>query len=171
LKLTLRPATLRETNAWIDKHHSHHKPSKGHRWSIALENDGQLCAVALVSTPRAPELSKNPRILEVARTCTDGTKHAASKVLAAAARACLAMGCVRVVTYTRADETGVSVRAAGFRPVARVDGREWTSGNKKTRWLPGLYVPTTAIVDRIRWERGPEAAPEFFLRKDRRVIE
>lgn len=27
-------------------------------------------------------------------------------------------------------------------------------GNRKTRWLPGLYLPSTEIVDRVRWERG-----------------
>lgn len=28
----------------------------------------------------------------------------------------------------------------------------WDGGNKADRWLPGLYVPTTEIVDRVRWE-------------------
>jgi len=62
------------------------------------------------------------------------------------------MGVRRMVSYTRADEHGTCYRAAGWKPVATVDGRGWTTGNKAARWLPGLYEPTTEIVDRMRWE-------------------
>lgn len=33
-----------------------------------------------------------------------------------------------------------------------------SSGNRRQRHLPGLYVPSTEIIDRVRWERGPRAS-------------
>lgn len=57
-----------------------------------------------------------------------------------------------MVSYTRIDEEGVCYRAAGWLRVADVAGRAWTTGNKSQRWIPGLYEPTTEIIDRVRWE-------------------
>jgi hypothetical protein len=150
--MTLRPATLREANAWIAEHHSHHRPVRGHLFSIAAEL-GDLIGVVVVGRPVAPGL-QDGRTLEVTRLCTIGHPNAASCLLGAAWRAVRAMGVVRLVSYTRADEAGTSYRAAGWRAVAEVDGRPWTTGNKADRWLPGLYEPTTEIVDRVRWERA-----------------
>lgn len=53
------------------------------------------------------------------------------------------------------------IRAAGWRPVARVDGRAHDTGNRRGRWLPGIVEPTTEIVDRVRWEYGPDALAEM----------
>lgn len=51
-----------------------------------------------------------------------------------------------------------AARAAGWVAVAMVVGREWDGANKPGRWLPGLYQPSTEVVDRVRWEIGPDAA-------------
>lgn len=82
----------------------------------------------------------------------------ASKLLGAAAQASFARGIRLLVSYTRKDEDGTCYKAAGWVAVAEVEGRRWDSGNKSQRWLPGLYEPTTEIVDRIRWERRPTEA-------------
>lgn len=76
----------------------------------------------------------------------------------AAWRCAEAQGVHRLISYTRVDEPGTCYRAAGWVAVALVDGREWDTGNKADRWLPGLYQPTTETVDRVRWEIGPSAA-------------
>lgn len=68
------------------------------------------------------------------------------------------MGIRRLVSYTRADEAGTCYRAAGWVATAVTGPREWTTGSQAGRWLPGLYVPSTEIVDRVRWEIGPDAA-------------
>ena len=52
--------------------------------------------------------------LEVNRTCTDGTPNANSMIYGALWRAGKAMGYQRMITYTQADESGSSLRAAGF---------------------------------------------------------
>lgn len=67
------------------------------------------------------------------------------------------MGIRRLISYTRVDEAGTCYRAAGWVAVEIVKGGAWVN-NTSGRWLPGLYVPSTEIVDRVRWEIGPDAA-------------
>lgn len=51
-------------------------------------------------------------------TATDGTGNVNSMLYAAAWRATKAFGYTRLITYTRADEPGTSLQAAGWRVVA-----------------------------------------------------
>lgn len=151
--LALQPLTLRRANALVQQWHRHHKPVRGCCFAIGCVRGParELCGAVIVGRPVAPAL-QDGLTFEVTRLVTDCTAHAASKLLSAAWRAARAMGCRRMVSYVRADETGTCYRAAGWLPAAHVDGRPWTTGNKAARWLPGLYEPTTAIVDRVRWE-------------------
>lgn len=147
----LKPATLRDANALVARWHSHHKPVRGHLFSIGAYHKGECVGVVIVGRPVAAGL-QDGTTYEITRLCTNGHRNAASKLIASAWRAARAMGVVRMVSYTRLDELGTCYRAAGWRPVSNVKGREWTSGNKRERWLPGLYQATTEIVDRVRWE-------------------
>ena len=153
IMLHVKPIPLALANETVRKWHSHHKPARGHHFSIGAYIEDKLVGVAIVSRPVAPELDDG-YTREITRVATNGAKNAASMLLGAAARASMAMGCRRVVTYTRADEVGTCCKAAGFIQAATVKGRAWDSGNKETRWLPGLYEPSTEIIDRIRWERN-----------------
>lgn len=122
----------------------------------------ELLAVAVVGNPKAAAL-QNGTTFEVVRVASIAPVgvNACSRLYSASARSALAQGFRRGLTYTRADELGTSLRASGWWPTARCHGREWNTGNKADRWLPGLYLPTTEVVDRIRWEIGPDAAPEL----------
>ena len=152
-QILLRPATLREARAFVAAWHSHHAPPVGHMFSIAAEVGGSVVGVVVVGRPVAPGLA-DARTLEVTRLCCDGSvKNVASRLLGAAWRAASAMGVTRLVSYIREDEQGTCYRAAGWRASAEVKGREWTSGNKSGRWLPGLYAPSTEVVDRVRMEK------------------
>lgn len=153
----VRPIGLTEANEAVHRWHRHHGPVVQHRWSYGAFVDGALVGVVIVENPKAAGLRD---CIEVTRLATDGTKHAATKLLARARADALSTGWQRVVSYTRADERGTCYRAAGWWPTAIVKARDWTSGNKRTRWLPGMYQPTTEIIDRVRWETGPDAQPE-----------
>lgn len=153
-----RPIGLTEANAFVARWHSHHDPVVQHRWSLGAYADGRLAAVVIVEEPKAAALRG---ALEVTRLATDRTPHVASKLLGRVRRDAIETGWRRLVSYTRIDEDGKCYRAAGWWPVALVKGREWTTGNKATRWLPGFYEPSTEIVDRVRWETGPDALPEL----------
>lgn len=113
----------------------------------------------VVELPRAPDLC-NGITYEVTRlSCVGGetSKHAASMLLGAAWATMRAQGVSRLVSYTRVDEDGTCYRAAGWVPTFIGRGRAWDTGNKADRWLPGLYEPTSEIIDRVRWEIGPGA--------------
>lgn len=72
--------------------------------------------------------------VEVTRTATDGTRNANSMLYAAVARAAFALGYRRIVTYTQAGESGSSLRAAGYRVIARRPPRSgWTTPSRPRR--------------------------------------
>jgi hypothetical protein len=140
--LTLVPVTLAEAKAFIEVWHRHLKPPRGHKFSLgAADADDVLVAVAVVGRPVARGLDDG-RTLEVTRMASDGTPNACSMLYAAAWRGAKVLGYRRLVTYTRADESGASLRAAGWRPVAALPPREgWHSprrsraeGIARTRW-------------------------------------
>lgn len=127
--LTLTPVSLRDTNAFVAARHRHHKPSRGHKFSIGCSRDGRLVGVAIVGRPVSRYLDDG-YTLEVCRLCTDGTKNACSMLYGAAWRAARAMGYRKIVTYTLASEDGASLRAAGWNCVGLAGGLRW-SGERK----------------------------------------
>lgn len=159
-RVAVVPLTQDAAAAFVRRHHRHHKPDVGDYFRVGLLLGGELVAVAVVGRPKAAAFGR--LVFEVTRLASAAPVqvNACSRLYSACARAAFAMGYRRGVTYTRADEPGTSLRAAGWWPTARVPGREWTTGNKALRWLPGLYEPSTEIVDRVRWECGPDADAE-----------
>ncbi|MFL1426995.1 MULTISPECIES: XF1762 family protein [unclassified Nocardiopsis] len=141
--LTLVPVPFAEARAFIEVWHRHLKPPPGHKFSLGtVGSDGALVAVAVVGRPVARGLDDG-LTLEVTRMASDGTRNTCSMLYAASWRAAKALGYRRLVTYTRADETGASLRAAGWRPVAALPPRE--------DWHPPRRLRTEGIA-RTRWE-------------------
>ena len=123
--LTLTPINLKTANAFVQQYHRHHKPTRGHKFSIGVSEDGALVGVAVCGRPVARRLDDG-YTLEVNRLCTDGTPNACSILYAAAYRAARAMGYNKVITYILDTESGVSLRASGWRCAGLAGGREWT---------------------------------------------
>ncbi|WP_435107181.1 XF1762 family protein [Nocardiopsis synnemataformans] len=143
MKLSLIPVPLVEAKAFIEVWHRHLKPPRGHKFSLGVVGEnGVLVAVAVVGRPVARGLDDG-RTLEVTRMASDGTSNACSMLYAASWRATRALGYRRLVTYTRADETGASLRAAGWKQVAALPPRE--------SWHPPRQ-PRAEGVPRIRWQ-------------------
>lgn len=157
--LVARPITLRVANAYVAALHRHSKPVRGQRFSIGASlPSGELVGVAIVGNPRARMLDDG-YTTEVLRVCTDGTRNTCSFLYARAWRAAAAMGYTRIVTYTLESEPGASLRAAGWRCVARVDARDWDR--------PGRARDAThhEVTPRLRWEivaPGREALPALL---------
>jgi hypothetical protein len=98
--------------------HRHNAPPVGHKYSVGLADEaGVLRGVAIVGRPVARSFDDGST-LEVTRLATDGTPNAGSMLYAACWRAAAALGYRRLVTYTQADESGASLRAAGYRVIA-----------------------------------------------------
>lgn len=148
--LQLRPITLRAASAFIDALHRHHKPPRGHKFSIGLANGEKLVGVAVVGRPVA-RMADDGYTAEVTRLCTDGTPNACSALYGAAARAAKAMGYRKIITYILESEPGTSLRAAGWRKDRRSSGGSWSRADRtrddkhplepKTRWSRDLAAP------------------------------
>src|SRR5690242_20917000 len=111
------------------------------KFCLGVDADGELVGVATVGRPVARHYDDG-YTLEVNRTATDGTRNVNSMLYGAAWRAAKALGYDRLVTYTQAEESGSSLRAAGWRVVAKRPAR------------PGWDMPS-----RPRTSRGVDEIP------------
>lgn len=141
--VVLVPISFREANRFIERHHRHHAPARGHKFSLGCEVDGVLVGVATVGRPVSRMLD-NGLTLEVNRTCTDGTRNANSFLYGACQRVAFAMGYKRLVTYTLPTESGASLRGAGWVNEGNAGGGSWSRTTRKR----GNHHP---IQQKIRW--------------------
>ena len=144
------PITLREAQAFVSEHHRHNAPPRGWKFGVGLRVGDTLVGVATAGRPVARHFDDG-LTLEVNRTCTDGTKNANSMLYGATWRAAKAMGYRRGITYIQGDETGASLRAAGWRRVKVLPARKsWAESSKA---LKDLRDPVgTGGVYRELWE-------------------
>jgi hypothetical protein len=144
------PVTLRKACAFVLAHHRHNAPPRGHKFSIGIEHDGELVGVAVAGRPVARAFDDG-FTLEVNRTCTDGTRNANSMLYGAIWRAAKAMGYVKLITYTQADECGASLKAAGWRRVKELPARgSWAESSVKLKALRDAQG--NGGIPRVRWE-------------------
>ena len=144
MSLAVRPITLRAANAFVAKHHAHHPPVRGCSFCVACYDGDLLCGVAIVGRPVARKLDDGVTF-ELTRVCTDRTRHAASKLVAAATRAAREIGYRRGVSYVLEHETGTSYRAAGWRDTGGAGGGSW---HRDAR-------PREDLFTRVGHERAP----------------
>jgi hypothetical protein len=145
--MIIRPVSLKFAQEFVRQNHRHNKPPSGHKFSIGLF-DGDVCVgVATAGRPIARMLDDG-LTLEVTRTCTDGTRNANSMLYGAIVRAAKALGYLKVVTYTQHDESGASLRGAGWTPIAHLPPRKgWDSPGR-----PRADIGSGGVA-RVRWER------------------
>jgi len=149
-ELTLTPVSWAQAKALVAELHRHHRPPPGHKFSVGIADEhGTLRGVAIVGRPVARHY-QDPFTLEVTRVVTDGSRNACSMLYGAAWRAASALGYRRLVTYTRADESGASLRGAGWRVVATRPPR--TGWNTPSR--PRAATGNEHVARRL-WEPAP----------------
>lgn len=143
LPLVLVPITLAEANAFVERWHRHHGKVVGCICCVGVGTD-HVCGVAIIGRPVARRL-QDSWTAEVTRCCTDGTPHAASKLYAAAWRACRALGYQRLVTYTLNTEPGTSLVAAGWKCLGEAGGGSWSRTSR-----PRVDTHPTQL--KLHWE-------------------
>ncbi len=143
--LKLIPISLARANAFVAEHHRHHKPVRGHKFSLGCTKDGILVGVAIVGRPVSRYLDDGTT-LEVNRLCTTGVKNVCSFLYGAAARAAKSLGYRRIITYTLDTEPGTSLRAAGWECAGLAGGKRWTG---KRRPATDLHPPQM----KLRYEK------------------
>ena len=144
------PITLKQAKQFILEHHRHNKPPTGWKFGIGLEGDEGLIGVVTAGRPIARAFDDGLTI-EINRSCTDGTKNANSMLYGAAWRAAKAMGYVRGITYTQANESGISLRAAGWKEVKKLKARKSWCESSKTSKVKRDPVGNGG-VERVLWE-------------------
>jgi len=128
MSLHLVPVSFADACEFVAMWHRHNQPPNGWRFGMGVADDDKLVGVCMVSHPVARHLMDG-RTLEVIRIATDGTDNAGSMLYAAAWRAAKALGYRRLITYNLTDEeSGASLRAAGYREIATRPARApWSS--------------------------------------------
>jgi hypothetical protein len=143
-RLEVRPITLRAANAYVAANHRHSQPVRGCRFCVAAYLDGALVGVAIVGRTLARQLHADD-VAEVLRVATNNTPNACSLLYGACSRAWRAMGGRRLVTYTRADEPGSSLRGAGWVVTGTTGAQAWDRPSRER-------AETTELIARTRWE-------------------
>lgn len=126
--MTIVPIFQREAFEFITKVHRHHVKPVGSIFQLGLSNNGlndNLIGCAVVGRPVARRI-QDGLTCEVTRMCTDGSKNACSKLYSACARIAKEMGYKKIVTYILESETGVSLRASGWKFVRSTPGKSWS---------------------------------------------
>ena len=103
MSLTITPIagrTKANCGIFVAAHHRHHKPVIGHKFSIAVSENGIVRGVAMVGRPVSRRLDDG-WTLEVSRCCTDGASNACSMLYGAAWRAAKALGYRRMIDHAR----------------------------------------------------------------------
>jgi len=141
--MEIRPCELRDANTFIERLHRHHKRVVGHRFSISAWHESRMVGVAVLGRPVA-RMTDQANVLEVTRLCTDGTRNACSALYSAAARAARAIGYEKIQTFILDSESGVSLKASGWKRGPDSAGGAWSRPSrgrqdkapldKKVRW-------------------------------------
>jgi hypothetical protein len=142
--LELQPISYAEACEFVAQFHRHHVPPQGWKFGIAVNDGEKVVGVVTVGRPVARFLD-DTWTLEVTRCCTDGTQNTASMLYGAAWRAAKALGYKRMITYTLAEETGTTMRAAGWKELYTSKGGTWNNNTRKR-------VDKHSIGQKTLWE-------------------
>lgn len=142
--LAIIPVSLEDANDFIRQRHRHHAPCQGHKFSLGVADESGLRGVAVIGRPVARHYDDG-YTLEVTRLCTDGVPNAPSQLLGAIRRTAMAMGYRRLLTYTLADESGISLKAAGWKLIGKRGGGSW---NRASRPRTDKHP----VTDKLLWE-------------------
>jgi len=154
--LRLGDISFAEAREFIGMHHRHCDPPVGWKFGVAVLNGGEIVGVMTAGRPVSAALASQGCI-EVNRVCVKDhrprelVRNACSMLYDYACREAFRRGYRRIVTYTLESERGTSLRAAGFRPVARSRGRSWSRATRPR-------TNKTATVPKVRWERWSDAS-------------
>ena len=148
---------FRDARRFIDRHHAHLSAPTGWRFGQGLWNGPDMIGVVTVGQPLARAFDRH-RVVEVTRLCVRRDRPAAlrwnacSTLYGWAAREAQLRGFHWIITYTRDDEDGASLRGAGWTRDARAGGRSWN-------WRGRPRTEHAQPVPRWRWSRTLAPVP------------
>lgn len=144
--------------AFCRRVHRRLKRLQGGMWSIAIQVRNEIRGVAVVGRPNARLLDDGLKLQVIRVAVRLGTPNGCSMLYGACSRAARAMGASDLLTYIHDDESGVSLRAAGWIEDEhfRSRGGQWTrksrteaaaeeTGPKRRWWAPWSQVAKQII--------------------------
>jgi len=146
--IDLRPIGVREACVVVKRLHRHLPRIVGGLFASSAWVGDELVGVAVASQPKA-RLSRDGFTVEITRVATSGHQNACSRLYGAICRASAAVGYHRAITFTRLDEPGTSLRAAGFTPGTVTRKQSWSRPSRPReietsqvqRWTKDLREP------------------------------
>ncbi len=127
--LSCRWIALHRARQYVSDNHRHLPKVQGGIIALGCYDGSRLCGVAILGRPTARLFDTGERI-ELVRCATDGTRNAGSALYGAARRLAAAMGIPSLITYTLPEESGASLRGAGWIEEAETRGGEWTRSSR-----------------------------------------
>src|SRR5262245_59252353 len=121
--LRVCPITVKAAIPFVRQVHRRLPKIQGAMWAVGAIRVGELIGVALVGAPARMLMADTLAVLRVA--VIEGVPNACSMLYGACSRAGKAMCAENMVTYTHADESGTSLKAAGWIDGGLTDGGEW----------------------------------------------
>lgn len=160
MSLEIIPIGINEANNFVDNFHRHNKPTRGGKFAIGASHDNELVGVAIVGRPIARMLDDS-FTAEINRVCVvdHAPKNTCSFLYGRCWRIWQQMGGKRMVTYTLQEESGSSLRGAGWKIMGEVKPRtnSW-EGLEKGNYRKRDWQPVFGQL-KFRWE-----APNDTLR-------
>jgi hypothetical protein len=118
--------------AFVAATHRKQPKVQGAMWCVSLRQGKEIVGVALVGMPSRAQTTDELDTLCVLRVAVkEGIKNGCSMLYGACWRAARGMGADSMVAYTHDDESGVSLRAAGWIDGGLTDGGEWSRPSRK----------------------------------------
>lgn len=149
MSLSLCPLSLAEANRLVADWHRHNRPVPGAKFCIGCMDEGGVQGAIIVGRPVARAYDDG-LTLEVTRCATNGARNAGSMLYRAAQRATFALGYTRLITYTRTDESGATLKGAGWKVIAKREARSWAKASKARP-----RVDMSQPHERLLWEAVP----------------
>ncbi len=149
LELMLIPVSFKIACDFVNENHRHHHSPQGMKFTVALSNGKDIVGVLIAGRPVATHRDDG-FTLEITRLCViSAYQNACSRLYAAARRISREMGYRSLITYTLVEESGISLKAAGFQNDGISQGGSWNSVGrprkdnhpmgKKQRWILSLH--------------------------------
>lgn len=153
MKLRVIPCSLRKANDFVEVHHRHNLRTSrdGGKFAVAVASGPQVVGIAIVGNPLSASLMDG-YTAEVLRACVlpDAPRNCNSLLYGACRRIWFEMGGAKIVTYTLTEESGASLRGAGWTLADTIKGHSTTTWGKSDH----LRRKTQAILgqSKHRWE-------------------
>lgn len=150
--MNIAPMTVKEAQRFIADWHRHLKKVQGGLFAACVIDGDDTIGVALAANP-ARVWQGTGRFVIARVAVMDGKKNACSMLYGAMCRAGKALGYREAWTYTRTDEPGTSLKAAGFEYMGMTKAEDWDrekrpraaamNGEQKKRWYRRLVSRET----------------------------